>query len=123
MLSFELLNYVCTSRLQIDMESILRLWSLFEYFLCAALQLFIFCFSAAQLEHLVSFIYIKILKIFSYYTLKNFKMRTMYSKEQFRIIKSKYFILPLYINFNFYINLGLANCAINIFLWMGVCGL
>ncbi|XP_018055303.1 PREDICTED: odorant receptor 13a-like [Atta colombica] len=39
-------------KIAIDMESILKLWSLFEYFLCAALQLFIFCFSAAQLEHL-----------------------------------------------------------------------
>ncbi|KAG5310356.1 OR13A protein, partial [Acromyrmex insinuator] len=39
-------------KIAIDLESILKLWSLFEYFLCSALQLFIFCFSAAQIEHL-----------------------------------------------------------------------
>ncbi|XP_018314889.1 odorant receptor coreceptor [Mycetomoellerius zeteki] len=39
-------------KVAIDMESILKLWSLLEYFLCAAFQLYVFCFFVTQLEHL-----------------------------------------------------------------------
>ncbi|XP_018393059.1 PREDICTED: odorant receptor 13a-like [Cyphomyrmex costatus] len=39
-------------KIAIDMESTLKLWSLFEYFLCAAFELYLFCFFATQLEHL-----------------------------------------------------------------------
>ncbi|XP_011701733.1 PREDICTED: odorant receptor 13a-like [Wasmannia auropunctata] len=39
-------------KIAIDMESILKLWNLLEYFLCGAFQLYIFCFFATQLEHL-----------------------------------------------------------------------
>ncbi|XP_025075235.1 odorant receptor 83a-like [Pogonomyrmex barbatus] len=39
-------------KIAIDIESILKLWALFEYFLCAALQLFFFCFFATQVQYL-----------------------------------------------------------------------
>ncbi|XP_070150568.1 odorant receptor 13a-like isoform X2 [Polyergus mexicanus] len=41
-----------TIKIGIDMESIFKLWALLEYFLCASVQLYIFCFFATQLEHL-----------------------------------------------------------------------
>ncbi|XP_011874601.1 PREDICTED: odorant receptor 4-like isoform X2 [Vollenhovia emeryi] len=39
-------------KIALDMESILKLWALLEYFLCAAFQLYFFCFFATRLEHL-----------------------------------------------------------------------
>ncbi|XP_067209476.1 odorant receptor 4-like [Linepithema humile] len=41
-----------TIKIAMDMESILKLWALFEYFLCASVQLFSFCFSATRLQYL-----------------------------------------------------------------------
>ncbi|KAL0125368.1 hypothetical protein PUN28_004480 [Cardiocondyla obscurior] len=41
-----------TIEIAIDMESILKLWSLFEYFLCSAFELYVFCLFATQLQFL-----------------------------------------------------------------------
>ncbi|XP_072751008.1 odorant receptor 13a-like isoform X2 [Anoplolepis gracilipes] len=41
-----------TIKIAFDMESIFKLWTLLEYFLCASVQLYFFCFFATQLEHL-----------------------------------------------------------------------
>ncbi|XP_012535514.2 odorant receptor 4 [Monomorium pharaonis] len=39
-------------KIAIDMVSVLKLWALLEYFLCAAFQLYVFCFFATQIKHL-----------------------------------------------------------------------
>ncbi|XP_019882318.2 putative odorant receptor 85d [Camponotus floridanus] len=41
-----------TIKIAMDTESIFKLWALLEYFLCANIQLYFFCFLATQLQYL-----------------------------------------------------------------------
>lgn len=101
---------------QMDAGSILKLWSMLEYFLCAAFQLYVFCFFATQIEHLVSCVYLcrSTTKLFSTVLLRTFK------QEQCTVRNSE--LLNTITLIDFYIILGLANCAFSVFLRMGAYG-
>ncbi|KAM0724664.1 hypothetical protein ACS0PU_009048 [Formica fusca] len=71
-----------TIKIKIDMESVFKLWALLEYFLCASVQLYVFCFFATQLGHLGLQIADSV--YFCVWELMIFKERKDQSKNNFR---------------------------------------